>query len=647
MVRRHAADTAAVTAAATLLTLLLAAAVLQAPADRIFGAAIVGRHHDPFTVMQQFARPLTLGVYSQPLTDLTGAAIARATGAVAAYNWLVLASFPLAAAAAYVLARYLALPRAGAVLAALLFAFSPVHVAHAAYHPHVAQTQWLPLYLLALWLCLDRGTWAAGALLAAAAGAVALSNFYGGLIAAVMTPFAVAGWLVVRTPRAAPHVRGLKVTAGTLAGVAVVAAALLWWHAPAVIADRAALAFPRADLFLYSAKWWSYLMPPVVHPLWGGAARRIWEARQVHEGLLEQQVSLGWSVLALAAIGIAGWWRARRTTAALAPMLAALAAVALVCSLSPERQVFGATMVRPAALLYAVAPMFRAYARFGIVVQLMAALLAGLGAAHLLAAGTKPARTLCAALVVLAIAEYAVSPATLSRDVLPTAAHRWVMQQTGTTRALDCDPLSDESASIPWLTAGRISVAGGAIDDCGAPQLAAQLRAHGFTHLLVRDSWQRDTLRERGDREGLHDVARFADADVFAVGPGGRIYTDALAGFWPREHGLGHDWRWMGTNASWTIVAPAAAPRVVLRLEISAFGTARPLRIRLDQGVPQTLQVATDRRMYRVGPLALTAGPHRLTFDSPAPPLPPDAVVGNGDRRALGFAFGDWQWCGE
>ena len=144
--RRHAVEALAASAAALLVTIVIAAPVVRAPSERIFGADIVGRHHDPFTVMQQFARPMSLGVYSQPVTDLTGAAIARVAGAVAAYNWLVLLSFPLSAAAAYLLARHLALPPAGALLAALLFAFSPFHLAHAAYHPHIAQTQWLPLY---------------------------------------------------------------------------------------------------------------------------------------------------------------------------------------------------------------------------------------------------------------------------------------------------------------------------------------------------------------------------------------------------------------------------------------------------------------------------------------------------------------------
>src|SRR3954466_12109634 len=105
--------------------MVISAPVIRAPSERIFGLEMVGRHHDPFTVMQQFAGSASVGVYLQPVTDITGAAIARWTNAVAAYNWLVLLTFPMSAAAAYLLARPLGLPPAGAWVAALLFAFAP------------------------------------------------------------------------------------------------------------------------------------------------------------------------------------------------------------------------------------------------------------------------------------------------------------------------------------------------------------------------------------------------------------------------------------------------------------------------------------------------------------------------------------------
>ncbi len=108
--------------------------------------------------------------------------------------------------------------------------------------------------------------------------------------------------------------------------------------------------------------------------------------------------------------------------------------------------------------------MFRSYARFGVVVQLMAALLAGIGVDYLRRAGTRRARIACLALVALAAGEYAVSPSALWRDVLPTTAHRWVARQPDRVRVLDCTPLNQESESVQWLTGDRVTLLGGSIE---------------------------------------------------------------------------------------------------------------------------------------------------------------------------------------
>ena len=561
--RGRAAEVAAVSALATVVTVALAAWVLRAPSERIFGMEIVGRHYDPFTVMEQFGRPIGVGVYSQPVTDIAGALLARVTGAVAAYNGLVLLSFPVSAAAAYLLARYLALSRAAATIAAMAYAFSPFHVAHAAYHLHIAQTQWMPLYVLALWRCLDRGSPSAIGWLGAAALAVALSNFYGGLIAAVITPVAVAAyWL---TPRGSEvrSWRRLGITAGSLAAIAASGLAYAWYAARNVLTNPAAFAFDREDLFRYSAKWWSYLIPPVGHPLLGATVRRFWTTAGVHDGLLEQQVSLGWSIVALGIIAVGAWWMSATGRASSAPtsdptppvppilpvapvppilpvppippflplpplppsltrvpILVIVAVAALVCSLSPERTIGTVTFSRPSALLYNVVPMFRAYARFGLVVQLMAALLAGIGIDRLHSAATMGARTVCIVLVTLAAGEYVAWPPSLWRDVLPTTAHRWITRQPGRVLALDCTPLSQESESVQWLSHYKIMLLGNPIGDCTGADLSLKLAASGFTHLLVRrDSATGQEFENHPAPDNLRVVARFPDSAVYAVSP--------------------------------------------------------------------------------------------------------------------------------
>ena len=632
----------------------MAAPVLRAPSERVFGMEIVGRHHDPFTVMKQFGRPISVGTYSQPVTDMTGALLARISGAVAAYNWLVLLSFPLSAVAAYLLARHLALSPAGATVAAMAYAFSPFHVAHAAYHPHIAQTQWVPLYLLALWRCLDDASPVAVGFLGAATMAATLSNFYGGLIAAVITPVAVAAYWLVTCRTDTQSIRRLAITVGSLLLIAICGMAYVSYAAGAVVVNRSAFAFPRDDLFRYSATWWSYLVPPIEHPLLGATAHRFWTAMNVREGLLEQQVSLGWGIVALGLIAVF-WWSPRgniRQPGRLAciPVLVIVAVAALVCSLSPEQTIGAFTFVRPSALLYSVVPMFRSYARFGVVVQLMAALLAGVGVDRLRRAGTKRAQIVYAALVALAVGEYAVSPSALWRDVLPTTAHRWVMRQVDGVRVLDCTPLNQESESVRWLTDDRVTLLGGSISDCTDANLSQKLRANGYTHLLVRrESADGPSFVDQPAPDGLRVAARFDDGEVFAVtAQTSAIYTARMTGFFPREHDPEWAWRWMGADAAWTIVNTSARPIVAtLRVELSAFHWARRMELRLD-GHPvenvQTLVVEPARRIYQIGPLTVPPGDHELVFHPAEVPTVASDVINNGDPRPLSFALGTWNW---
>ncbi len=646
--RERVAEVLAVLALAAIVTVVMAAPVLRSPSERLFGMDSVGRHHDPFTVMGQLAQPVSLGVYSQPATDIPGRLLARLSGPVAGFNWLVLLTFPLSAATAYLLARYLTLSRWGATVAAMAYAFSPFHVAHAAYHPHIAQTQWMPLYLLALWHCLDRASPAAVGALVAATLAVTLSNYYGALIAAVLTPVAVAMHFLA-SRRAHPRpMRRLGITVVSLLVIAATGLAYASLAAGAVIANPAAFAFPRADLFLYGAKWWSYLMPPIANPLLGATAQRVWRDAGVHEGLLEQQVSLGWGVVGLGIVAIVWWLGGDRQPASRTrvPLVVAVAFAALLCSLSPERTIGSFTFVRPSSVLYDIVPMFRSYARFGMVVQLMAAVLAGIGVDRLVRAGTTWARIAGTALVALAAAEYAVVPSRLWRDPLPTTAHRWMVQQVDRVRALDCVPLDLESESVRWLTDNRVTMLGGPISDCAEPNLPQKLAAEGYTHVLVRHDRRRLAPAAGRVPDGLRVAARFDDAEVLAVNaPAPAVYTAATTGFSAREHDTERSWQWMGALAAWTVINTGPRPIVAdLGLEVAAFHRPRRLDVHLDGRHVQTIVVDPSRRIHLLGPLRLTPGAHQLVFQPADAPTVAGDVIHNGDRRPLSFAIGTWHW---
>jgi hypothetical protein len=331
------------------------------------------------------------------------------------------------------------------------------------------------------------------------------------------------------------------------------------------------------------------------------------------------------------------------------PVLASVAVAALLCSLSPERTIGTLTFTRPSAFLYELVPMFRSYARFGVVVQLMAALLAGIGATVLWRAGNRAARIACVSLVLLAAGEYAVWPPAMWRDPLPTPAHRWLTRQTGRVQAVDCVPLTASAESVGWLSGFRITTRTPGFEDCTEPSLADKLSGLGYTHLIVRrGTVEGQWFDAKVVREGLERAARFDEADVFVVTAATPLaYTIGMTGFYPREYGPAWTWRWMGAAATWNVVNRSGRPIVAAAdVELEAFHSARRLTLLLDGHAVQRLTIQESRGAHRIGPYILSPGAHQLAFHPEEPPSVARDVLNNGDPRPLSFALGAWHWEG-
>lgn len=598
--------TAAVTTLAGLaLTLAMSWPVVVAPSSRIFGHEIDGRHHDPFTVMRQFDQGPPPFPYRQPLVDDLGAAIARATGPVPAFNAIVLVTFPLSVLAAFLLARYIGLSNTGASIAAFAFAFAPLHVAHAAYHPHTAQTQWIPLYLLALLAALDRMSLLRLALLSAAAAALALGNLYGAFICAVITPVVVVAKKWGQTPFSS------------------------WGLSPLFFG---ALAFPATDLARYGAQWLAYALPPADHPLWGAAAREIWNARGMTGALVEQQVSLSWALVALA--GYAIWQRRTRTVWT----LALLALVSAWISLAPPGGHHPWWI--PSSSIYPLLPMFRAYARFAFVTHLMIALLAGIGAGLLLerdAAGQRRRRTAAAALLLVAAVEYAPLPAR-ARDVLPTAAHRWLADKAAPGLVLDCVPGSMADTHLAWLMRREISPLPAALPSCDEQQAASRAATLGYRYAIVRGTRESpDTLEPPPGFILVRDFSTSAVYDI--VAPPAPAIVARIEGFYRIERRGSEAWRWMDGRGRWLLQVPVETA-ATLEVEVSAYQHSRQLVVSLNGRQVTVLRAGVERSWHRIGPLRLTPGQHELVFDALGEPFPSPPP----DRRRLDVRLHDWRW---
>jgi len=634
-------------AASVLLTLAMAVPVLRAPTERIFGNEINGRHHDPYTVMRQFAGAPVPAPYFQPVTDVTGRALGRVLHPVAAYNVVVLATFPLAALFACRLAFELAGARAVSAAAGLAFAFSPFHLAHAVDHPHIAQVQWIALFLLAIWWCVHGFTARRALLLAVASALVTLSNFYGALIAAAITPFAVLlFWLAPSRDGRRRQARDLAATAAVMLALGACGLAVACRTVPSVFEQSGKYAVHPIEPRLYSATWWTYLLPPVDHAVLGDPASRVLRENGITYGRLEHQIYIGVGILALAAVAL--WRRGAQTDARLraAPWIAALGLVAVAWSLSPELHVAGHRVARPSALLYELLPMFRAFARFAVVVQLMAVLLAALGAVRLLNARSRAGALAVWTLAAVVAFEYAPVPWRW-RDVLPTSGHRWVAERGGQPRVFDCGRLTPGEQHTAWLSGLRLQHRGPGGDDCADPDVASRLRMAGFTHLIVRSGEGALAWLNAERRPGFTPVYEAADATVFEIrARPSDLYVGGLSGLYDREFAADRTWRWSAGAATLIVVNVGTGPQEAsLSIQLQSAGMPRTILVSLDDEPVGELRVSRQRATYEIGPIVLPAGRSRLQLRSDEPPIvPAGRSRGRRDRRSLAFALGEWRW---
>ena len=633
-------------ASALALTLLASASVIRHPSERIYGAEIVGRHHDPFTVMRQFDGQAVPSPYLQPGTDWPGRGLARLIGPIPAYNAIVLWTFPLAALFAFLLASDITGSRFAGSIAGLAFAFSPFHVSQAAYHPHIAQVQWIGLYFLALWRVTHAATVGRLTFFAAATALVCLSNFYGALIAMTLTPVAaIAFWLAPDAGGGWGTTRDLRRAAGVwlilvLTGLAAIAAI-----APGVLRGVAPRSVAIGELSSYSARLASYVVPPVDHPVLGSYADRFWTSRGHRIGVLEQQVGLGAGLLMLAVAGLvlagrSGRAPARRTCAA----LVAVALVAGWCSLAPEVSLGALTFPGPSTWLFAVAPMFRSYARFAVVVHLMAAILAGAGASALWSLGHLLARGLVLALLAVVTFEYAPIAAR-SRDVLPTEAHRWIAASEAVSRVVECRPAGLSDVNTSWLLRRPVVFLTGD-EDCAASDIATRLRGQQVSHLLVRRNRREYAWLQAHPRSDLRLRVVLADSAVWDVPPApvSDPYVVALHGPFPREYDDEKSWRWMGESATWTVVSPHLQ-EIAARfdVEVTAFASPRSVAVVVNGVDLGRVSVDVVRRFVALPEMRLRPGANIMTWRSLEPPGRPDDTGRNGDTRLLSISIGDWR----
>jgi hypothetical protein len=342
--------------------------------------------------------PLTIA-YSEHLTPqmLQILPLYATTGnIVLCYNLLFLSTFVLAGFGTYLLVRDLTGRPLGAFLAGLAFAFAPYRISQYS-HLQVLSTYWMPLTLFGLHRYFETRRIRP---LAGGAAALALQNLSCGYYMLFFVPFAAAYSLFEMTRRRL--LRDVRTWASL--GAALLGVAIVTWPfvSPYLEVRRAADVGVRTrdEVVQFSADVQAFGTAPEPSRLWGERVR-------VHpKG--EGEGFPGFAILALAVVGILSgrvMASGQRTRAdAIFFGLAALAGGVL--AFGPVIRFGGQDVATgPYAFLFTYVPGFdgvRVPARYLMIVALFLAILAGFGAAALVARRSGIALAAVAAAVILA-----------------------------------------------------------------------------------------------------------------------------------------------------------------------------------------------------------------------------------------------------
>lgn len=330
--------------------------------------ALVDLRTSPFETDAIF-HPIGIGLAFHTLAFLQGVEfipLSFVFGDVAAANLVVLWTFPASALATYALARAVGAGVAGSLLAGIAFAFCPYRLARLAGHYDLLGTEWIPLYLLAIWKLAGSERFSIPLVLGAGATAAAC-----GYTASTYLVFLVGftSIFLAFRPRLAP--RALA--------VAAVALVLLLPLLRQAYVDRTRWSYPTypgADR--YVADLSAYLVPSPRQNLLGPIA-----GRDFDENSTETTVFAGYLVLASALAALALRKRIPEVSVWLV-----CAAVFFVLSLGSSLRVGGSSTGVPLPFaLVTMAPLLdelRAPSRFSISMMLSVAILFALVWSHVL-----------------------------------------------------------------------------------------------------------------------------------------------------------------------------------------------------------------------------------------------------------------------
>ncbi len=305
-----------------------------------------------------------------------------------AYNIENVLSFVLSGFFVYLLLNYICGNFLVALFSGVIYAFCPYHFARSWQHIGLVHIQWMPLYLYALFRLLkERTVWSLLFVLLSLFLAASFDFYYLYFTLIISAVFVI--YCLFADFKNNRITALLVITAVT--GVLLFLAFLIWpvikmslFSAKGSSSSVWSYNRPFEDLFSQSARPLSYFLPSTEHPLFGGFTSNFIGSGIYGTSFTEHALYLGWIPLVLAFLAVKRWLREKGEQAktkehSYLGFFLILAIVAWLFSQPPWWNLLGLKIYMPSFFMYKLLPMFRAYCRFGIVLMLAVAVLAGFG----------------------------------------------------------------------------------------------------------------------------------------------------------------------------------------------------------------------------------------------------------------------------
>ncbi len=603
------------------------------------------------------------GVAALPITLLLGP--------LAGFNWTILGGFVIGGYVTFLFARHLTGQTLAALVAGMVFAFSPYHLQKVVDGGlEVSSIQWLPCYFFALYLLLEQPRWWRSLLAGALLLWVSLGSWYYGLFAVMATGLSSLVWLLVPGPGALWRRPDRRAWLSALWGLSP----LLWWGLLLAPRLRSLAAAPdtlwdmRAIQAARSADLLDFFLPNPSHPLWGAAVRAARELR--YPEAIIWNVALGWVGLALGLLGAVACWPAARRWVALFGLTALLA-------LGPTLRVAGlATGIPLPFALVQNLPGFRSSQRpshMVVITSLMLAILAAYGFARL-ARNFTPRATAglaAAAVALIVLVDAYAGPMTVvarqvhpfyaslpppsfdatgrplgailplplyvninrSDNLTPQMVHQWPIlggyvarppvydfsRYAPGIRELEGYPLvADEIVTPGWPGRGQQSLAAYGIIYLTLDQTSDKADYFRQVHAIIADLELGPPLVQDATLEAYAIPDQWQPQPIGYLGPGWQELE--------RDGSL--RWRWMGETAELRLFNPLSeASLASLTMTMLSHQQPRSLDLRLNNLPAGQLLIAAEAPQTRSLQLLLAPGAQTLTLTAPAVPDPGRAGV--------------------